>query len=116
MAASGSPGSTKEAAEGLGPGPGPVLPLGPGPWPPLLWFLGILRLPRDLQYFNMGPKLLILKTFPWWTPTPKSLSSYKIEMAKYSYCKEYELDICLIKNQTAGGFIKAALLEISCVH
>ena len=36
---------TKEAAQALGSGP--VLPLKPGPWPPLLWLLGIIRLPID---------------------------------------------------------------------
>ena len=47
-----------------GPWPGPAH--GPRPWPPLLWFLGILRLPLGLQRMNMGPKLLISKSFPWW--------------------------------------------------
>ena len=39
---------------------------GPRPWTPLLWFLVILRLPLGLQHMNMGPKLLIWNTSPWW--------------------------------------------------
>jgi hypothetical protein len=43
------------------PEPWPKTSHGPRTWPPLLWFLGILRLPMDLQRMSTGPKLLIWK-------------------------------------------------------
>ena len=77
---SGSTGTTNEA----GPkGQDRARAQDPGPKPPLLWLLGILRLPLDLHYLSMGPNLLISKTVPWSPPTLKSLSSYKIDMATY---------------------------------
>ena len=85
MAASGSPGTTKEAAsvraQETGQDQGWARAQDPGPGPPLLWFLGILRRPLHLEYLNMGPKLLMWKNVPWSLPTTKSLSSYKIDMA-----------------------------------
>ena len=66
VGASGSPGTTKEAAQGLGP----------GPWPcPALWARTLAAsfvVPGDPEaatefpVFEYGPKLLILKTIPWW--------------------------------------------------
>ena len=60
------PRNHKRGGQGLGPGAGPGQGPGTPARPPLLWFLEILRLLLGLQHMNMGPKLLIRKTFPWW--------------------------------------------------
>ena len=44
-----------------GPRPGPAP--GPRPWPPLLWFLGVIRQPLGLHRTNMGPKFKLLVLF-----------------------------------------------------
>ena len=79
------PRNHKRGGQGLGPGAGPGQGPGTPARPPLLWFLEILRLPLGLQHMNMGPKLAISTTFPWWAFLLKSLCRYKINMAIYIY-------------------------------
>ena len=75
------PRNHKRGGQGLGPWAGP----GQGP-------AASFVVPGDpkaapgspaYEYQNMGPKLLIWQTFPWWASLLKSLCRYKIDIATY---------------------------------